>query len=110
MKKTALVLALSMTAFGATWTGYLVDAKCNKAHANDKGKGCASKCITGGQAVKLVVGEDVLDIAEASQAAAKAYVEGAKDAKSLKVTVNGKQNKKTKAIVIAKKKGIAAAD
>ncbi|MBM3738056.1 MAG: hypothetical protein FJW39_19920 [Acidobacteria bacterium] len=88
MKKFAFILALSVAAYAESFTGYLVDAKCGKAHAKDAGKGCASKCISGGQAAKLVVGDDVHDIDDASQQKAKDYVAG-NSAANLKVTIQG---------------------
>lgn len=107
MKKIALTLAFGLAASAATWTGYIVDEKCSKAHGNDKGKACATKCISAGQAAQLVVGEEVYKLDAKSQAAVKSYVEGAKDATSLKVTVKGKMKDKT--ITLAKNGGISAA-
>jgi hypothetical protein len=106
MKKIAMTLAFGLVASAATWTGYLVDAKCGKAHGNDKGKGCSTKCIAGGQDAQLVVGDNVYKLDAASQAAAKAYVAAAKE-DTLKVTVKGKIKGDT--ITLAKKKAIAAA-
>lgn len=59
MKRTAgflgiSLLTLSSTAFAGEWTGWLSDAKCAANGAKAAHKGCAVKCVEGGQPVVFV--------------------------------------------------------
>lgn len=67
MKRTLLLsLTLAMAAFPAEWTGYISDAACGKANANDsaESKECARRCVKSGSAPVFVVGDKVLSIAD----------------------------------------------
>ncbi len=49
-----LVLALSSTAMAGEWAGWLSDAKCAANGAKAAHKGCAVKCVEGGQPIVFV--------------------------------------------------------
>jgi hypothetical protein len=64
MKKLLLPLALffAIALYAAdkgTWTGYISDAHCGAKGNNAEHADCAKKCVKGGEAPVLVVGEKV---------------------------------------------------
>jgi hypothetical protein len=64
MKKLVLPLALffAITLYAAdkgTWTGFISDAHCGAKGNNAEHADCAKKCVKGGEAPVLVVGEKV---------------------------------------------------
>jgi len=67
MKKylIALVLLVSSTVYAADkgeWTGYISDAHCGAKGNNAEHAECAKKCVKGGEAPVLVVGDKVYTI------------------------------------------------
>jgi hypothetical protein len=82
---TFLMSVAALSAFGDSMTGFIADAKCSaagkggsEAHAD-----CAAKCIKGGSAPVLVVGDKVYKIANPDKATSFA---------GKKVTVDGKMD------------------
>jgi hypothetical protein len=64
MKKLVLPLALffAITLYAAdkgTWTGFISDAHCGIKGNNAEHAECAKKCVKGGEAIVLVVGEKI---------------------------------------------------
>jgi hypothetical protein len=51
------LLALNSSALAGEWTGWLSDAKCAANGAKAAHKGCAVKCVEGGQPVVFVTDE-----------------------------------------------------
>jgi hypothetical protein len=71
MKKIALLSLFAISAFAASWTGYVSDAGCGAKHADgsEKSMKCVSGCVKGkGAAAVLVVGDKVMKIDDASKA------------------------------------------
>ncbi|MCC6391447.1 MAG: hypothetical protein IT167_12670 [Bryobacterales bacterium] len=86
MKKIAMLSLFAMSAFAASWTGYISDSGCGAKHAD--GSAGAIKCVTGcikgkGAAPVLVVGDKVLKVDAGSK-------DKVMDHLGQKVTVNGK--------------------
>ena len=83
----ALGLALSLaavSAFGASMTGYVSDAKCGKAHTDGSEKSikCVQGCVKSGVAPVFVSGDKIYKIDDASKAKVMDHL-------GHKVTVNG---------------------
>lgn len=72
MNKLFLTFAFAMAASAAEWTGYISDASCGKANANDSAasKECAQRCVKNGSDPVFVVGDQVLSIADKTKVAA----------------------------------------
>ena len=71
MKKIGLTAAVfAMGAFAESWTGTITDANCGAKHADASAKSmaCSKRCIDGGAAAVLVVGDKVIKIDDASKA------------------------------------------
>jgi hypothetical protein len=71
MKKLTLTAALfAMGAFAETWSGTITDANCGAKHADasEKSQTCAKRCVKGGAAAVLVVGDKVIKFDDASKA------------------------------------------
>lgn len=86
MKKIAAIALFAVSAFAASWTGYISDAGCAAKHADgsEKSMGCVKACVTKkGAAPVFVVGDKVYKIDEASKAKVMDHL-------GHKVTVNGK--------------------
>ncbi|HUQ90050.1 MAG TPA: hypothetical protein VM120_00130 [Bryobacteraceae bacterium] len=86
MKKIAMVSLFAMSAFAASWTGYVSDANCGAKHADgsEKSMKCASACVKNkGAGAVLVVGDKVMKIDDASKAKVMDHL-------GHKVTVMGK--------------------
>lgn len=86
MKKIALFALFTMTAFAASWTGYISDAGCGKNHADGSEKSikCVSACVTKkGAAPVFVVGDNVYKIDESTKAKVMDHL-------GHKVTIDGK--------------------
>ncbi len=86
MKKIAALGFLAMSAFAASWTGYISDAGCAAKHADgsEKSVGCVKACVTKkGAAPVFVVGDKVYKIDEASKAKVMDHL-------GHQVTLNGK--------------------
>ncbi len=82
-----LGLGLSLwaaSAFGATMTGYVSDAKCGKAHqdGSEKSVKCVEACVKGGVAPVFISGDKMYKLDDASK-------EKVMDHLGHKVTVNG---------------------
>ncbi len=103
MKKLIISLAIGAACFGATWTGYVSDEKCGKAHADgsEKSMKCVAGCMKGGKAAVFVVDGNVYKIAAGSQ-------DQVKDHAGHKVKVTGKLEGDT--ITIRKKGGVEMAN
>ena len=85
MKKLGLTAAMfAMGAFAETWSGTISDAKCGARHADasEKSMACAKKCVDGGAAAVLIVGDKVIKIDPASSAKVASMV-------GMKVQVTG---------------------
>lgn len=83
----SLVLGLSLaaaSAFGASMTGYISDAKCGTAHedGSEKSIKCVQACVKGGVAPVFVSGDKMYQLDEASKAKVMNHL-------GQKVTVNG---------------------
>lgn len=94
MKKIALVSLFAMSAFAASWTGYISDAGCGAKHSDgsEKSTKCVQGCVKGkGAAPVFVVGEKVYKIDEASKAKVMDHL-------GHKVTVDGKLDGETVSI------------
>lgn len=79
----ALGLSLwGMSAFAESFTGYISDANCGAKHNDGSAKAvaCVNKCVKGGAAAVLVVGDKVYKISDSSKVA---------DQLGHKVTING---------------------
>ncbi len=92
---TMVMSFASLSAFGASMTGFIGDSKCaaaGKANSEDHA-GCAAKCIKGGAAPVLVVGDKVYKISNpdkvADMAGKKVSVDGKVDGDT--VTINSVQ-------------------
>lgn len=80
-----LVLALAASsAFGASMTGYVSDAKCGKAHVDGSEKSikCVEGCVKGGVAPVFVSGDKIYKLDEMSRGKVMNHL-------GHKVTVNG---------------------
>lgn len=67
MKRTILLsLSLAFASFAGEWTGYISDAACGAANANDTAasKECAKNCVKGGSAPVFVTDGKVIKIAD----------------------------------------------
>lgn len=74
MKKYVLLLAMvcSVTVFASdkgTWTGYISDAHCGAKGNSADHAACAKKCVKGGEAPVLVVGDKVYSISNPKKVA-----------------------------------------
>jgi len=70
MKKIAILGLFAVSAFAASWTGYISDAGCGAKHADgsDKAMKCVTGCVKGkGASAVLVVGDKVVKIDDASK-------------------------------------------
>jgi hypothetical protein len=88
MKKIALLSLFAISAFAASWTGYVSDAGCGAKHADgsEKSMKCVNGCVKGkGAAAVLVVGDKVMKIDDASKAKVMEHL-------GHKVTVDGKMS------------------
>ena len=86
MKKVALVALFAMSAFAASWTGYISDSGCGKNHADgsEKSMKCVNACVNKkGAAPVFVVGDNVYKIDDATKAKVMDHL-------GHKVTVDGK--------------------
>ncbi|MCZ2151398.1 MAG: hypothetical protein LC126_26940 [Bryobacterales bacterium] len=86
MKKIAMLSLFSMSAFAASWTGYISESHCGAKHAD--GSDGSIKCVTGcvkgkGAAPVFVVGDKVLKLDAASTGKVMDHL-------GRKVTINGK--------------------
>ena len=91
MKKIALVGLFAMSAFAASWTGYISDSGCGAKHADgsEKAMNCVKGCVKGkGAAPVFVVDGKVLKIDDASKAKVMDHL-------GHKVTINGKLDGET---------------
>lgn len=73
MKKLLLTLLVSCSflVYGAvteTWTGYISDSDCGAKGNNADHAACAKKCVKGGAAPVLVVGDKVYSISNPKKA------------------------------------------
>jgi hypothetical protein len=64
----------AFSAFGASMTGLVGDAMCGAKHgaASEKDVACAARCVKGGSAPVLIVGDKVYKISNPDTLAAKA--------------------------------------
>lgn len=88
MKKFAMLSLFAMSAFAASWTGYISDAGCGAKHADgsEKSMKCVQGCVKGkGAGAVLVVGEKVYKIDDASKSKIMDHL-------GHKVTVDGKMD------------------
>jgi hypothetical protein len=86
MKKIAILGLFAVSAFAASWTGYISDAGCGAKHADgsEKSMKCVTGCVKGkGAGAVLVVGDKVVKIDDASKAKVMDHL-------GHKVTVEGK--------------------
>ncbi|MDX1984930.1 MAG: hypothetical protein SFV51_31955 [Bryobacteraceae bacterium] len=86
MKKVAALSLFALSAFAASWTGYISDAGCGAKHADgsEKSMKCVTGCVKGkGAAPVFVVGDKVLKIDAASKDKVLEHL-------GHKVTINGK--------------------
>jgi len=86
MKKIAVFALFAMSAFAASWTGYISDSGCGKNHADgsEKSMKCVNACVNKkGAAAVLVVGDNVYKIDDASKSKVMDHL-------GHKVTVDGK--------------------
>jgi len=91
MKKIAMLGLFAMSAFAASWTGYISDSGCGAKHADgsEKSMNCVKGCVKGkGAAPVFVVGDKVLKIDEASKAKVMDHL-------GHKVTIDGKLDGET---------------
>src|SRR5215470_8447623 len=98
MKKIALVSLFAMSAFAASWTGYISDAGCGAKHADgsDKSMKCVQGCVKGkGAAPVFVVGDKVYKIDDASK-------DKVMDHLGHKVTIDGKLDGETVSVADVK--------
>lgn len=86
MKKFAMLALFAMSAFAASWTGYISDAGCGAKHADgsEKSGKCVNACVKNkGAAPVFVVDGKVLKIDDASK-------DKVMDHLGHKVTIDGK--------------------
>src|SRR5258708_4806022 len=91
MKKFAMLSLFAMSAFAASWTGYVSDSGCGAKHADgsEKSMKCVSSCVKNkGAAPVLLVGDKVYKIDDASK-------DKVMDHLGHKVTVTGKMDGET---------------
>ncbi|MBI4909589.1 MAG: hypothetical protein HY820_38585 [Acidobacteria bacterium] len=91
MKKFVMLSLFAVSAFAASWTGYISDAGCGAKHADgsDKSMKCVQGCVKGkGASAVLVVGDKVVKIADASKPKIMDHL-------GHKVTVEGKMDGET---------------
>lgn len=70
MKKFAMLSLFAMSAFAASWTGFISDAGCAAKHADgsEKSAKCVTACVKNkGAGAVLVVGDTVMKIADGSK-------------------------------------------
>lgn len=79
------VSLFGMSAFAASWTGYISDSKCGKTHvdASQKSIDCVKKCVDGGAEPVFVVGDKIYHINGADKV---------KDHLGHKVIISGAKN------------------
>lgn len=83
-----LVLATSISAFGATWNGTLVDVMCKGQDLAGHTRECALNCSKSGYAVVTADGK-FYKLDETGNAKALAALKGSKKDKDLKAKVTG---------------------
>ena len=83
-----IVLATSMSAFGATWSGTLVDVMCKGQDLAGHTRECALNCSKSGYAVVTGDGQ-FYKLDETGNAKALAALKGSKKDKDLKAKVTG---------------------
>ena len=75
MKKYFIAVVFAMVAMTThasdkgTWTGFITDDHCGVKSANEGHADCAKKCVAGGKAAVLVVGDKMYKISDPQKVA-----------------------------------------